>query len=151
MKFNKKGQGTAEYLIIFAVIIVVALVVAGVMGWFPGTSSTISESQSKAYWASSTPLAITDWKITSTNAQFSLQNNSTEKLTFDSITLDGTDLNLTDASVAAGANHNTSVSTAVTCTSGSPYQYDVTITYSVEGGLSGQTFTGAKPVVGTCP
>ena len=45
-----KGQGTTEYLIILAVIIVVALVVAGVMGWFPGAATAITEQQSKAYW-----------------------------------------------------------------------------------------------------
>ncbi len=37
--FLKKGQGTTEYLVILALIVVIVLIVFGVMGWFPGLSS----------------------------------------------------------------------------------------------------------------
>ena len=95
---NFKGQGTTEYLIILAVVIVVALVVVGVMGWFPGLATGITESQSKAYWKSASPIAITDWKITetATDATFSLQNLSTDKINVTEITVDGTAIDLTD-------------------------------------------------------
>ncbi len=73
--FNrKKGQGTTEYLIILAVIIVIALVVAGVMGWFPGMSGQINESQSKTFWTTTSPISLGSWKLASTGAQFNLKN-----------------------------------------------------------------------------
>ncbi len=152
MKF--KGQGTTEYLIILAVIIVVALVVVGVMGWFPGLGTGITESQSKAYWKSASPIAITDWKITGTaaDATFSLQNLTTDKISVTEITIDGAAIGLADVNIAAGdTNGSVTGSTGIACSSGSSYQYNISISYDVVGGISGKTETGQKPLVGSCP
>jgi len=148
---NSKGQGATEYLIILAVIIVIALVVVGVMGWFPGLSGGINEQQSKAYWESASPLALTSWKITGSNTQFTVQNNSTKKLTLTDITVDGVALGLTDVNINAGANTTPAASANKTCTSGQSYSFDVSISYDEAGGISSMTETGAKPVVGICP
>ncbi len=146
-----KGQGATEYLIILAVIIVIALVVVGVMGWFPGISSSITEQQSRAYWKSTSPLALTDWKITSTNGTFVVQNNSTDKIQLTDIIVDGTALGLSDVNINAGGSTTTAADTDITCTSGQTYSYNVKITYDVIGGISGKTFSGDKPIVGSCP
>jgi len=148
--FNKKGQGTTEYLIILAVIIVIALVVAGVMGWFPGMSSSINETQSKAYWSATSPIALADWKLSSTGATFTLKNMSTDKITVTEINVNNTDLNLADVTLTAGATQTTANASGFTCTAGQKYSYNVTITYDVEGGLTGKKLIGEKPIVGTC-
>ncbi len=151
---NMKGQGTTEYLIILAVIIVIALVVVGVMGWFPGLATGITESQSRAYWKSSAPIAITDWQVTSTatEATFSLQNLTTDKIQVTEITVDNTAMGIMDANLAAGdTNGAVTGSTGIACSSGSSYQYDVSIAYNVVGGIQGKTQTGQKPLIGTCP
>ncbi len=151
---NFKGQGTTEYLIILAVVIVVALVVVGVMGWFPGLGTGITESQSKAYWKSASPIAINDWKITSTagEATFSLQNLTTDKIAVTEITVDGVALGIEDLNIAAGdTNGAVSGTPGIACTSGSSYQYTVAVSYNVVGGISGKTETGQKPIVGSCP
>ena len=151
---NFKGQGTTEYLIILAVVIVVALVVVGVMGWFPGLGTGITQSQSQAYWKSASPIAINDWKITSTatDAEFSLQNLTTDKISVTEITLDGVGIGLVDVNLAAGdTNGSVSGATGIACSSGSSYQYEVAINYDVVGGISGKTETGQKPLVGSCP
>jgi len=103
-----KGQGTTEYLIILAVIIVIALVVVGVMGWFPGLGTGITEQQSRAYWQSASPLAIKDWKITTTDtdATFTVQNMTTDKINVTEMTVDGTAIDVTDVNVSAGATAN---------------------------------------------
>ena len=150
---NFKGQGTTEYLIILAVVIVIALVVVGVMGWFPGLGTGITESQSKAYWKSASPIAITDWKITGTaaDATFSLQNLTTDKITVTEMTMDGSAIGLMDVNLAAGdTNGSVSGTPGIACSSGSSYQYNVAISYDVVGGISGKTQTGQKPLVGTC-
>ena len=147
---NSKGQGTTEYLIILAVIIVVALVVAGIMGFFPGLGTGISESQSRAYWQSTTPLAITQYEVDNAGADFVIRNQTTDKIEVNEISLDGTAVNVTDANVSAGSQATFSGSN-VTCTSGSTYQYNVVITYSVDNGLQNARLTGTKALVGQCP
>ncbi|HZX34136.1 MAG TPA: hypothetical protein VFF09_02030 [archaeon] len=147
--FKMKGQGTTEYLIILAVIIVVALVVAGVMGWFPGAATAITEQQSKAYWQSTSPLAVTGWDISSANTDLVLRNQTTDRIEVTEVALSGTAVGITDANIVAGSQA-TFGGTGVTCTTGQAYQYNVVITYNVENGLQGAKLTGQKPLVGTC-
>jgi len=151
---RERGQGTTEYLIILAVIIVIALVVVGVMGWFPGLGTGITEQQSRAYWQSASPLAIRDWKITGTDteATFTVQNMTTDSIGVTEISVGGTTIVVDpDVNITAGASANISGTTGIACISGSPYQYDVIISYDVSGGIHGKTQTGSKPLVGTCP
>ncbi|MBN1940659.1 MAG: class III signal peptide-containing protein [Candidatus Diapherotrites archaeon] len=148
--FSNKGQGTTEYLIILAVIIVIALVVVGVMGWFPGLSTGITEQQSRAYWQSTSPFAIDDWEVSSSGATFSVQNMTTDELRLEDITMGSDALDLTDQNVTAGSSFTTPIDNTVTCTTGNNYSYDIKITYSVAGGIQGKTFTGTKPLIGTC-
>ena len=147
---SKKGQGTTEYLIILAVIIVIALVVAGVMGWFPGMSSLVSESQSKVFWTTTTPITLVNWKLASTGAQFDMKNAGTDKLLVTGLNVNGVDVNGLAITLTAGANAQTANLPTITCTATQQYQYDVVITYDVVGGLTGNKLTGLKPIVGTC-
>ena len=148
---DRKAQGTTEYLIILAVIIVVALVVAGIMGFFPGLGTGISESQSRAYWQSTTPLAITQYDIDGTNADFVLRNQTVDKVEVTEITLDGTAVGITDTNIVAGGQATfTGVGGAPLCTQGDGYQFNVIITYNVQNGLQGSRLTGNKTLVGTC-
>jgi len=55
------GQGATEYLVLLAVVLIVALVSVALLGFFPGMASDAQETQSKAYWQSATPIAITEW------------------------------------------------------------------------------------------
>lgn len=148
--FAKKGQGTTEYLIILSVIIVIALVVVGVMGWFPGLGTTITEQQSRAFWQASSPVAITSWNIDGNNADLVLRNQTTDEITVTAISLDGTSMGISSTTLTAGSQA-TVTGTGVTCTpAGTPYSYDVRITHNVSGGLIGAIQTGTKPLVGTC-
>ena len=45
MYWNKKGQTATEYMIILAVIIVIALIVVGVMGGFPQLGTNINKEK----------------------------------------------------------------------------------------------------------
>jgi len=53
-----KGQGATEYLVLLAVVLIVALVSVALLGFFPGMASDAQLTQSKAYWASEQPIAI---------------------------------------------------------------------------------------------
>ncbi|MFA6328920.1 MAG: hypothetical protein WCY41_05735 [Candidatus Micrarchaeia archaeon] len=55
MKF---GQGATEYLVLLAVVLIVALVSVALLGFFPGMASDAQITQSQIYWRSATPIAI---------------------------------------------------------------------------------------------
>jgi len=55
------GQGATEYLVLLAVVLIVALVSVALLGFFPGMASDAQMTQSQAYWQSASPIAITEW------------------------------------------------------------------------------------------
>ena len=56
-----KAQGATEYLVLLAVVLIVALVSVALLGFFPGMAADAQETQSKMYWSSASPIAITEW------------------------------------------------------------------------------------------
>jgi len=56
-----RAQGATEYLVLLAVVLIVALVSVALLGFFPGMASDAQMTQSKAYWSSASPIAITEW------------------------------------------------------------------------------------------
>ena len=53
-----RGQGATEYLVLLAVVLIVALVSVALLGFFPGMASDAQLTQSKTYWQSASPIAI---------------------------------------------------------------------------------------------
>jgi hypothetical protein len=56
-----QGQGATEYLVLLAIVIIVALVSVALLGFFSGTASDAQLAQSQMYWQSASPIAITEW------------------------------------------------------------------------------------------
>jgi len=56
-----KGQGATEYLVLLAIVLIVALVSVALLGFFPGMASDAQITQSQMYWRSATPIAIIEW------------------------------------------------------------------------------------------
>jgi hypothetical protein len=54
------GQGATEYLVLLAVVLIVALVSVALLGFFPGMASDAQITQTQAYWQSATPVAIVE-------------------------------------------------------------------------------------------
>ncbi len=63
-----RAQGATEYLVLLAVVLIVALVSIALLGFFPGMASDAQETQSKTYWSSASPIAITEWGAMSYSA-----------------------------------------------------------------------------------
>lgn len=55
-----RGQGATEYLVLLAIVLVVALVAIALLGFFPGTSSDARRTESDTYWRSASPVAVVD-------------------------------------------------------------------------------------------
>ena len=79
-----KGQGSTEYLVIFAAVLVVALIVIFLLGQFTGFGRESLVDQSKGYWSGKKPIAITDWSVTTASGDDSItilfKNNDVEKI-----------------------------------------------------------------------
>ena len=54
------AQGATEYLVLLAVVLIVALVSVALLGFFPGMASDAQVTQSQMYWQSATPIAIVE-------------------------------------------------------------------------------------------
>ena len=52
------GQGATEYLVLLAVVLIVALVSVALLGFFPGMASDTQMMQSQMYWRSASPISI---------------------------------------------------------------------------------------------
>jgi len=157
---NSKGQGTTEYLIILAVVIVIALVVVGVLGFVPGIGGSTTEQQSAAYWRGTAPFAILEYDFDDTAYTFVVRNNTEQSLTLTEVTLDGpttaaSTLSVADTVIAAGKTASVSgtYSTAGDdCTDlgdTKQFSYDASITYNTAN-ITGKVQVGDRPILGKC-
>jgi uncharacterized protein (UPF0333 family) len=164
----RKGQASIEYLIILAVVVIIALIVIGVIGGFPGMTRGLSERDSASYWTSA-DIGIVRYYINSSNdsvsSQFVIRNNRLFTINLTNITFDtGSYVSglLNYSAIATGyiiapastaqvyLNMTAPTSTAGICTKGSTYPKTVTITYKDSTYGTTYTFVGEKPLVGTC-
>ncbi len=54
------GQGATEYLVLLAVVLIVALISVALLGFFPGMASDAQITQSQMYWKSTQPISIVE-------------------------------------------------------------------------------------------
>lgn len=147
----KRGQGTTEYLIILAIVIVIALVVVGVLGGIPSLGAGVSESTSRTYWAGANPLAVTEWQIGTATGTLVVKNLTAGTLRITDVNWGGTDTTPTaDVNIGAGSTAvltDTEYSCGVTV--GQTFSKTLTFTYNTTN-LTGVKFTGIQPIVGQC-
>lgn len=150
-KVFKKGQVSTEYLVILAVVLVVALIVVFLVGGFAGIGTGTVETASKNYWAGASPFAIKTVKVTDTSMELEMQNNDLERLTITDISVEGDSVFSTSTAFNSGESKVITATLGTSCgAAGEAYTYnDVLVTYT-KGDITGLTQVGAKPLVGTC-
>lgn len=147
MKLGIKGQGTLEYLIILAVVLVIAFVAATQI-FNLGGSQQINEQESKLYWARMTPLSIPQYSITSSGSQIVLQNSLSETVTIKDFNLGDVSIDAGTVTIGPGAKQTIS-GDGVKCTVGQTFSYSVKILYDTES-LTDVPLSGTKDLVGNC-
>lgn len=87
MGTGMRGQGATEYLVLLAVVLVIALVGIALLGFFPGTANDAQIAESQIYWRSASPVAIVEWDAkpyffnsTLTGAYLRIRNTGTYQL-----------------------------------------------------------------------
>jgi uncharacterized protein (UPF0333 family) len=146
---NTKAQASTEYLVILAVVVVVALVVVSLMGEYLGLSGETSDTKSKTYWARA-QVGILDWLMDSDGDDtIVIKNNQQYDIYVRNVTI-GDTMRGVNATLTTGAQ-KTIKTDWVDCDSGSPYSYAVTFVYdNAEFNLTGKRFTGTENLVGNC-
>ncbi|MCX6771961.1 MAG: hypothetical protein NTX79_07970 [Candidatus Micrarchaeota archaeon] len=70
-----RGQGATEYLVLLAVVLIVALVSVALLGFFPGMAADARITQSQTYWrGQASPFAILDASVSNATSTLSMQN-----------------------------------------------------------------------------
>lgn len=146
-----RGQVSTEYLVILAVVLVIALVVVYLVSQSTGLAGGTLESQSQAYWKAVQPLAVNNFVASSTTLTLEVQNNAQDTITLTKLSGTGLTDYTTSTTFAPGQTKTIAVTLTATCgTAGTRYSYSgTTFTYSV-GAITGKTYVGQKPLSGTC-
>ena len=56
---RSKGQGATEYLVILGAVLLVAMVVIALLGWFPQVGGPGRERESESYWKTANGIRLT--------------------------------------------------------------------------------------------
>jgi hypothetical protein len=152
MKISKKAQTATEYLVILAVVIVIALVIVSIMGGIPGIGKSGQDKAEQVFW-STVEIGLPLYTNSQTGGMtVQMKNSLREGITIDSFSLDGTDvLNAPSGIyVEAGETRLLPLSGTPACTAGQTFSYLVEINYTTTAGHS-YTFTGfGHKISGTC-
>ena len=155
MAFGKmKGQGATEYLVLLAVVLIIALVVISILSFFPGIAGDARITQSDSFWrGEARPIAITEsmQQASSSTIQLVVANQEGSARTLTAMKMDGNGT-LAGAPIALSGGESKAVNVtgiAVCGVSGAYYEYTVVITYDSEQ-MSGAKQTGTKTLIGKC-
>jgi len=143
------GQGATEYLVLLAIVLIIALVAIMLLGYFPGMATDAKITQSNAYWrGDARPFAITEVSINSTgHGSFVLQNmeaNGPYTITLFQV---GSYNNSTNTTFVAGESKTAIIGNMGNNTAGSIYDLAVNITYTTPSGALIKQY-GTKNIVG---
>ena len=156
MAFRMKGQGATEYLVLLAVVLIIALVSISLLGFFPGLAADAKITQSASYWrGQARPLGIVDSSF-SANGSGSVvvtNNDASTSLVANSISLTAANSNKTGTSIdtphmlSSGDQYVFHITDAQSGAVGSSYEFMVTINYTNSDGLQNTEF-GSKTLMG---
>lgn len=154
MTFSRKAQTATEYLIILAVVIVIALIVVSTLGGIPGVGRNGQQKSNEIYWKTQ-DLSIQSYSVSETNGvAIVMQNRVRHPITVVSFKLDGQEL-ITGMGdffeVGDELTLNLDQTNAPSCTAGESFSYDVEVQYSTDLTAQVYTFSGSgRKLTGTC-
>ncbi len=152
MGISFRGQGATEYLVLLAVVLIIALVSIALLGFFPGLATDARITQSVAYWrGEARPFAIIDSTVSGTTATVVVQNYETSgPLAITSFVIGiNTNNSATLPTIAPGQFATISVNSVAgtAFAAGAVYDLPVNITYTTANGLTAKQF-GTKNLAG---
>ena len=85
---NPRAQGATEYLVILAMVLVIAVVVISLLGLYPGAGGEMRGNEQSSYWMTAQPFGIRDTQQSGqANITLVLVNHAPRPLTLVSVNL----------------------------------------------------------------
>lgn len=152
---NRKAQTATEYMLILAIVIIIALIVAGILGQFPGIGGSARTRSSEAYWTSA-QIGIRSYAIsnpgTPNTVNVEVVNNMDSTITlhyFNLSTSGSTSANVSiladDRVIGPGQSEQLSgdtTGTQICSEAGNSFTSNVWMEYTVDSTGATYTFTG---------
>ena len=134
-KYNS-AQGTIEYLLIIAVVIVIALVVVGLVSGMFAPAQGITNTTNKITAQTSGLLALTELSVdTDGNYLVRILSNDPDNITIINVQVGDANTDYTTP-LPQGSANNFIVNTTETCTIGFTTTKNITITYTTRYGIT---------------
>lgn len=152
-----RGQGSTEYLVLLAVVLVIGLVAISLISQPPAASESM-QMESKAYWLSSSPISIPEFSQFSegagTRLSLTIQNSAPNYVVAYDFNISGRGANTVNSSrvyLMPGQSKSVNFTAPVSCSgkAGEMMQYDISLNYDQEP-LYGKLQAGAKPLIVRC-
>ena len=145
-----RGQGATEYLVLLAVVLIVALVSVALLGFFPGMASDARIAQSSAYWKSVKPFSIQEHTCTGTVCTLVIHSKEASgQYTVTSLNVGGCTANATQTTFSPGETKIMTIGTCTSGISGQIYDVGVNFTYSTpNNAITGVKQYGTKNIIG---
>jgi hypothetical protein len=152
LAFRMRGQGATEYLVLLAVVLIIALVSIALLGFFPGLASDAKITQSNSYWrGDARPFAIIEHSISNGTVTLVMQSNEgAGVLRLTNVTVGDVSYEGSATAFAPGDTRTITISNysdSTGMTSGSVYDASVVIRYTTANNVN-MTQYGAKTLVG---
>ena len=161
MAFRMKGQGATEYLVLLAVVLIIALVSISLLGFFPGLASDAKITQSTTYWrGEARPLSIIDSSFGAANGNGSVvitNNDASGTIVITSASFQGVSTNATGTatnlgsglSLPSGDQATLNIANGPVGAVGGTYEFVVTFNYTTSTGLpQTEGGSGTKTLMG---
>ena len=149
---SRKSQGATEYMIVLAIVIIIALLVVIVMRGIPSIGKSGASRSSAAFWETA-DIGFTSYVVDSSGITMNIRNNIKSTISITKIELSDESLTTSPSlpeTLAAG-EEKTLTSDDVTCSAGNTFSYDVEVTYTDEETNAEYISTGiGNKLEGTC-
>ncbi|MFA5357511.1 MAG: hypothetical protein WC308_01155 [archaeon] len=155
---EKNAQGTIEYLIVLAIIVVIGLIVVTLLLQFTDAGRGLRQNDSEIKWRSATPFAIVNHVQSDRNLTVVLKNNTASSINFVKLCVGGNNVDCNSEArlnVAPNATINVIVrdlNYTAACTGGASYSFakaGIFIDYN-NSDIASHTQPGAADLIGTC-
>ncbi len=149
-----KGQLSTEYLVILAVVVIVALIVVTVLGGFIDIGAGAGIQASKSYWRGA-EMGILNWKVVESGVSyFTIRNNQDYTIVISSMTVGNPGVVVTEAAnlvLLVGKTETVKRDLGSACVADQPYALEVAFVFDDrDNAITGIEFTGTKKIEGIC-
>jgi len=133
--FSSPAQGTIEYLVIIAIVIVIALVVVGLLTGFIGSGSSVASDTGKIAVMTAS-IGITESMVSNDgNFAIKLVNNTGDVIIISNVSIGDSNIYFSESLAQSGSKYF-KVETNNVCEEGKIVQEDVVITYVTRHGIT---------------